>query len=129
MTTAEAVKPLHYELGRHETFTLRENWLPKGTARLLKNGTFTSTTEDADDLGIGSRMVKSLYFWLDACGLVDTPGRRPGFIGLFATGGTNQRATSMTRCDNDFRMNSSKLEPSAHLYKECRIFDYRRPPR
>jgi len=59
-----------FEFGRHETFAVRHGWLGKGMARIenTEEG-FRADLETADALGIGSRMVKSLQFWLDASGL------------------------------------------------------------
>jgi hypothetical protein len=60
-----------YEFGRHETFALREGWLDKGLARVMTHPEgFRPDLDTADDLGIGSRMAKSLAYWLDAAGLV-----------------------------------------------------------
>lgn len=60
-----------HEFGRHETFALREGWLDKGLGRVMTHPEgFRADLETADDLGIGSRMAKSLAYWLDAAGLV-----------------------------------------------------------
>lgn len=69
-----------YEFGRHETFALREGWLDKGLARLMTHPEgFRPDLDTADDLGIGSRMAKSLAYWLDAAGLVAREeGRKRG---------------------------------------------------
>lgn len=66
---------IKFELGRHETFALREGWLAKGLDRLVGNGTFTSDAETADALGLGSRMAKSLQFWLEATNLAERQGK------------------------------------------------------
>jgi hypothetical protein len=60
---------LRFEFGRHETFALREGWLSKGLRRLASEGGFQADLETADALGLGSRMVKSLAYWLTASGL------------------------------------------------------------
>lgn len=61
-----------YEFGRHETFALREGWLGKGLNRVLTHPEhYKADLETADELGLGSRMVKSLAYWLDATNLID----------------------------------------------------------
>lgn len=55
--------------GGHATFPVRYGWLPKGLARMRQDGAFHSNTEVGDDLGLGSKMVESLAFWLKATGL------------------------------------------------------------
>ncbi|CCG08727.1 DUF4007 family protein [Pararhodospirillum photometricum] len=64
-----AVKQAKFEFGRHETFAVRHGWLGKGMARIESSEGFKADLATADALGIGSRMVKSLQFWLDASGL------------------------------------------------------------
>lgn len=59
-----------YEFGRHETFAIREGWLSKGLSRLSDTDGFKADLETADALGLGSRMVKSLQYWLDATGML-----------------------------------------------------------
>lgn len=58
-----------FEFGRHETFPVREAWLGKGLWRIRETGAFRPDLETADALGLGSRMAKSLLFWLEAAGL------------------------------------------------------------
>lgn len=62
-------KPVRYQYGGHATFAVRYGWLPKGISRLVKNGTFAANTDAADELGLGSKMVESLAYWLDLMGL------------------------------------------------------------
>jgi hypothetical protein len=61
--------PKRFEYGRHETFTIRHGWLGKGLSRLAAENGFDADTHTADALGLGSRMVKSLGYWLEASGL------------------------------------------------------------
>jgi len=68
MSTASGDVRRKFEFGRHETFTIREGWLTKGLSRMAAGG-FRPDIETADALGLGSRMVKSLQFWLEATGL------------------------------------------------------------
>lgn len=63
-----AADRLRFEFGRHETFALREGWLSKGLRRLAGENGFVANLETADALGLGSRMVKSLAYWLMASG-------------------------------------------------------------
>ena len=58
-----------FEFGRHETFPVRHGWLAKGLGRVRETGRFDGDLETADALGLGSRMAKSLAFWLEASGL------------------------------------------------------------
>lgn len=64
----------------HETFFIRKGWLSKGMKHVLrKPNVFVDKEENPmDALGIGSNMVKSLRYWLQAVGLTQEPrtGRR-----------------------------------------------------
>lgn len=64
----------------HETFFIRKGWLSKGMKHVLsKPNVFVDKEENPMDvLGIGSNMVKSLRYWLQAVGLTQEPrtGRR-----------------------------------------------------
>lgn len=71
-TEAKAIKRPRYEFGRHETFALRYGWLSKGIEYInSESGGFRSDEQAVVDLGIGSRMVKSLKYWLEASGLAE----------------------------------------------------------
>jgi hypothetical protein len=59
------------EFGRHETFTIRQGWLGKGLKRLGSEQGFAADIATGDRLGLGSRMVRSLAYWLEASGLAD----------------------------------------------------------
>ena len=61
-----------FEFGRHETFPVRHGWLAKGLGRVRETGRYDGDLETADALGLGSRMAKSLAFWLEASGLAAT---------------------------------------------------------
>ncbi len=74
MNQASAVRP-RFEYGRHETFPVRHGWLGKGLARVRKTGSIYPNLETADVLGLGSRMAKSLQFWLEASGLAKFKSR------------------------------------------------------
>lgn len=64
----------------HETFFIRKGWINKGLRGVINDGNiFISKDENPMDvLGIGSNMVKSLRYWLQAVGLTKEPshGRR-----------------------------------------------------
>lgn len=55
----------------HETFFIRKGWLSKGMKAVENDGeVFISKEKNPmDTLGIGSNMVKSLRYWLQAAGL------------------------------------------------------------
>ncbi len=59
----------------HETFFIRKGWLSKGMERVVaKSDLFVSKVENPMDvLGIGSNMVKSLRYWLQAVDLTSEP--------------------------------------------------------
>lgn len=64
----------------HETFFIRKGWINKGLRAVNKDAdVFISKEENPMDvLGIGSNMVKSLRYWLQAVGMTEEPshGRR-----------------------------------------------------
>jgi hypothetical protein len=80
MTTAAAVKKRQrFEYGRHETFAVRHGWLGKGIAYVSDDAPGFSDDEAAVvDLGLGSRMVKSLRYWMEASGLASPKGSDDG---------------------------------------------------
>ena len=57
----------------HETFFIRKGWLSKGMKYVkLRSDVFTAKDEKPMDiLGIGSNMVSSLRYWLQAVGLTE----------------------------------------------------------
>lgn len=67
-----------FHLKGNASFTIREGWLTKGM-RNVKNDPEVFLKENATEiLGVGSAMVKSIRFWLQAAGLCTEPkaGRR-----------------------------------------------------
>jgi len=60
---------IRFNYGGHATFPVRYGWLPKGLNRLVSTGGFTANTQTADALGLGSKMVDSLGYWLNMTGL------------------------------------------------------------
>jgi hypothetical protein len=78
MSIAVPTSTKRFEFGRHETFTIRHGWLGKGLARMREDRDgFVPDVATADALGLGSRMVKSLAYWLEATRLatVEMEGR------------------------------------------------------
>jgi hypothetical protein len=59
----------------HETFHIRKGWLNKGLYNVIKEpGVFLGDVGNPMDvMGIGSNMVKSLRYWLQAAGLTEEP--------------------------------------------------------
>jgi hypothetical protein len=70
MSAAGQTASRRFEFGRHETFTIRHGWLGKGLTRMGEDRDgFVPDIATADALGLGSRMVKSLAYWLEATSL------------------------------------------------------------
>lgn len=70
-----------FSYGGHVTFPVRYGWLPKGLSRMRQEGAFRPNTDVGDDLGLGSKMVEALGFWLKATGLArDSDDSRTGRI-------------------------------------------------
>ncbi|MBY0332891.1 MAG: DUF4007 family protein [Acetobacteraceae bacterium] len=71
MTAAAATRERRrFEYGRHETFAVRHGWLGKGIAYVQDDAPgFADDERAVTDLGLGSRMVKSLRYWMEASGL------------------------------------------------------------
>ena len=62
---------LKYKLKGNESFTVREGWLNKGITAILNNPYVFSASNAMDELGMGSKMVKSLKYWLLTTGLCE----------------------------------------------------------
>ncbi len=62
---------LRFQYGGHATFPVRYGWLPKATERMFGEAGYIANTATADELGLGSKMVDSLGYWLDVTGLSD----------------------------------------------------------
>ena len=61
---------LKYKLKGNESFSVREGWLNKGLYALEFDTNLFSKSDAMDKLGVGSKMVKSIKYWLLACDLV-----------------------------------------------------------
>lgn len=68
----EAPARIRHEYGRHETFAVRHGWLGKGLDRMSRSpGGFQADAAAVVELGLGTRMVASLRYWLEAGGLAE----------------------------------------------------------
>jgi len=61
--------------GRHETFSLRYGWLPKGFHAATKNPKIFLDDLATVELGVGKNMVRSIRYWLRATQMMDTDDR------------------------------------------------------
>lgn len=56
----------------HESFYIREGWLRKGTRAItVQNNILSDIKLAIDELGVGSAMVKSIRYWLQATGITE----------------------------------------------------------
>lgn len=62
---------LKYKIKGNESFGIREGWLNKGLTALEENKLIFSAPDAMDCLGVGSKMVKSIKYWLLASHLVE----------------------------------------------------------
>ena len=62
---------LKYKIKGNESFSIREGWLAKGIFALENNKYVFSEETAMDNLGVGSKMVKSIKYWLLASHLVE----------------------------------------------------------
>ncbi|GAW28761.1 DUF4007 family protein [Carboxydocella sp. ULO1] len=65
---------------RHETFHIREGWLTKGLRKIQTEGKkdIFQRKDAMEELGIGSNMVKSLRYWMQATGLTEEKKGKKG---------------------------------------------------
>lgn len=70
--------PVRFRYGRHETFAVRYGWLTKAAYHVEEHGALGASLETADELGLGSKMIQSLQFWVEATGMVETVDRTVG---------------------------------------------------
>lgn len=63
------------KLKGHESFSIREGWLSKGIYEIKNDSKLFSRRDLTDVLGIGTNMVKSLKFWLQASNLIEECGK------------------------------------------------------
>lgn len=64
---------MEMRFARHETFHLREGWLTKGLRKVIAEGlpNIFLRKDAIEHLGIGSNMVRSLRFWMQATGVYE----------------------------------------------------------
>lgn len=55
----------------HEKFVLREGWLTKGIRGVSEDNHIFFGNDGADKLGVGTNMVKSIRYWMQAFNLID----------------------------------------------------------
>ncbi len=58
----------------HEKFPLREGWLTKGLNEANSNPKVFNENDAPDKLGVGTNMVKSIRYWMQAFGLLEKSG-------------------------------------------------------
>ena len=56
--------------GRHETFYLREGWIPKIFHILGDDPNIFSKREAAEVFGVGNNMVAAIKYWCLATGII-----------------------------------------------------------
>ncbi len=66
-----SINELKYKIKGNESFSIREGWLAKGLFALEENRCVFSEETAMDNLGVGSKMVKSIKYWLLASHLVE----------------------------------------------------------
>ena len=59
------------KLKGNESFNFREGWLRKGMRCVAENEDLFSQDDVMERLGVGSKMVKSIRFWLQATHLTE----------------------------------------------------------
>jgi hypothetical protein len=65
-------------VARHETFHLRDGWLPKGLRALAHDPLALSSVDGHHHLGVGKNMLESIRYWVQATGLAVPAERRVG---------------------------------------------------
>ena len=67
-----------FRLKGNASFTIREGWLSKGLRQVSRDPEVFLKDDATEVLGVGSAMVKSIRFWMQATGLTTEPasGRR-----------------------------------------------------
>lgn len=68
---------INYKLKGHEKFPLREGWMNKGISAAKEKGTHIFLENQGPDmLGVGTNMVKSIRYWMQACCLLVKEGNK-----------------------------------------------------
>lgn len=68
---SEKLKIKKVRLKGNASFNVREGWLRKGMRALKENPALFANSDAAQTLGVGSKMVNAIKFWLKATGLVE----------------------------------------------------------
>ena len=76
---------LKYKIKGNESFSIHEGWLAKGLFALEDNKYVFSEETAMDNLGVGSKMVKSIKYWLLASHLVEEKREKNAKHGLVPT--------------------------------------------
>lgn len=72
------------QFARHETFFFREGWLTKGLRFVAGENPKVFHDKNAiEQLGMGSNMVKSLRYWMQATGLTHDEGKKGQALSRF----------------------------------------------
>lgn len=66
------------KLKGNESFNFREGWLRKGMRCVEDDESLFSKDNVMEQLGVGSKMVKSIRYWLQATGLCEEQYRNSG---------------------------------------------------
>ena len=66
------------KLKGNESFNFREGWLRKGMRCVIEDEALFSQDDVMERLGVGSKMVKSIRYWLQATGLCEEQYRNSG---------------------------------------------------
>ena len=66
------------KLKGNESFNFREGWLRKGMRCIIEDEALFSQDDVMERLGVGSKMVKSIRYWLQATGLCEEQYRNSG---------------------------------------------------
>lgn len=64
---------MNFRFSGHESFALRYAWLPKALHAIKRTPRIFSEDEDEAmvELGVGKNMVRSMRFWVEACGMAE----------------------------------------------------------
>ncbi len=73
-----------YKFKGHEKFHLREGWLNKGLQGVSDNPRVFMKDDGPDILGVGSNMVKSIRYWMQAFGLIEESAKEGAKLSEFA---------------------------------------------
>ena len=87
----------------HESFAIRRGWLYKGMKHVRERGDIFLAKDAMEELGLGSNMVKSLRYWMQATGITAEPN-------------SGKRAQSLTEFGNLIAEHDPYLEEMGTLF-------------